>query len=410
MRQVGLPIPAPRRAAGPPRCPGTGSVAWAFFSLLLGPVALVAQETGSIAGTVREAAGEAPVSGALVRIDGTTLVSSSDAEGVFRFEAVPAGPQVVVVTHPSHVTATQEVDVTGGEERTVTVHLSPVPEPEEFSRLSSSRVIERADIELAAIQGLDLIDLLTRTVPSIRTREGGLVGGFRCIEYRGGAPGAACRQLGLVIDGVRSQNPALQFETVLLGDISRIQVLSPSEAGTRYGGVGGWGMVIVETRRGPQTSRVADEGRLISGFDWSEEAEPYPWARVLVGTTLANGAAVALSYEANNCLRLSRKVRYVALRTECGSWGTVGSVFLMTALPSLSASLAARFAGQTERSRGRFVPSMVIGSAITVGGWVALLYGDAEDNQVASIAGITILTVGTPVFTTLADRVLRQLR
>jgi hypothetical protein len=38
------------------------------------------------------------------------------------------------------------------------------------------------------------------------------------------------------------------------------------------------------------------------------------------------------------------------------------------------------------------------------------LYGDAEDSSGASIAGVTILTVAAPIFTTLADRMLRVRR
>jgi hypothetical protein len=82
----------------------------------------------------------------------------------------------------------------------------------------------------------------------------------------------------------------------------------------------------------------------------------------------------------------------------------------MAALPSVAGSLTARWAGATERSRGRLGPSAVIGSALTVAGYVALMYGDAEDSRATSIVGVTILTIGTPVFITLADRALRVLR
>jgi hypothetical protein len=221
-----------------------------------------------------------------------------------------------------------------------------------------------------------------------------------------------CRQLGLVLDGVRMMRPQQAFGIIPLDDVERIQLLSPSEAGTRYGGVGGWGILLIETRRGLTVAEGPDSEteRLFYAFDWSEEPRPYAWAKVLLTTTVTNTAAVSVSYFTNDCLRTSNKTRHVAIRTECDTWGTLGSLALMTALPSLSSSLVARWAGGTPRSHGRLGPSAVIGSALTVGGYVVLLYGDARDSRGASIAGVTILTVAGPVFTTLSDRLLRELR
>ncbi|AHJ99388.1 carboxypeptidase regulatory-like domain-containing protein [Hymenobacter swuensis] len=44
-----------------------------------------------------------PLAGASVLLKGTVMATSTNAEGMFRF-AGPAGPQVVVVSYPQHLT------------------------------------------------------------------------------------------------------------------------------------------------------------------------------------------------------------------------------------------------------------------------------------------------------------------
>jgi hypothetical protein len=363
-----------------------------------------------LSGSLRAAETSTPIAEATIRVDGTELVTTSEADGTFRFFAVPVGVRRLVVEHARYTTLTHQLVIEADSELEVPLVLEPnsaaVAAPAGPSRRNE---ILRDDIAAAARSGQNLIDLISQHLASVRIRDDGGVGGGTCVEYRGSAAGL-CRQLGLVVDGVRMTNPQYAFATIALDDVERIELLSPSEAGTRYGGVGGWGILLLEMRGGSVSQPAPVDDRTLLGFDWSDEARPYPWAKVLLVTTATNAAAVSVSYFTNDCLFLSSKVRHVAIRTECDTWGTLGSLLLMTALPSVSSSLVARWAGETPRSHGRLGPSAVIGSAVTVGGYVALLYGDAQDSPGTSIAGAAILTVASPLLTTLADRLLRELR
>jgi hypothetical protein len=373
--------------------------------------ALQAQDTGSLAGSLRTVETSVPIAEATIRIEGTELVAISGEDGTFRFFAVPTGPQWLVVEHAGYETLAHQFVMEADAELSLPLLLEPNAAVALAARTRSNRnEILRADISAAANSGQDLIDLISQHLPSLRIRDDGAVGGGTCVEYRGGGAGSLCRQLGLVIDGVRVTRPQQMFGVVALDDVERIELLSPSQASTRYGSVAGWGILLIETRRGIAAAPAQEEAPELVGFDWSEESRAYPWAKVLLVATATNAAAVSVSYFTNSCLRTSTKVQYVAIRTECDTWGTVGSILLMTALPSISSSLAARWAGGTPRSHGRLGPSATIGSALTVGGYVALLYGDAKDNSGTSIVGVTILAVAAPVVTTLADRLLRELR
>ena len=381
----------------------------AFLCALLAGT-LSGQNTGSLSGSLRAVETSTPIPEATIRIDGTELLTISEADGTFRFFAVPVGVRWLVVEHASYATLTHQLIVEADAELSVPLFLEPnaaaVAAPAGTSRRNE---ILRDDIAAAARSGQNLIDLISQHLPSLRVRDDGGVGGGTCVEYRGGAVGL-CRQLGLVVDGVRMTSPQYAFSTITLDDVERIELLSPSEAGTRYGGVGGWGILLLEMRGGSALQPAPVDDRAFLGFDWSEETRPYPWTKVLLVTAATNAAAVSVSYFTNDCLFVSRKVRHVAIRTECDTWGTLGSLLLMTALPSVSSSLVARWAGETPRSHGRIGPSAVIGSAVTVGGYVALLYGDAQNSPATSIAGAAILTVASPLLTTLADRLLRELR
>lgn len=63
--------------------------------LLALPAAALAQGTGSIRGTVVDAATQRPLQGVQVVVQGSTLGVLSDAQGAFQIANVPAGERVV---------------------------------------------------------------------------------------------------------------------------------------------------------------------------------------------------------------------------------------------------------------------------------------------------------------------------
>ena len=91
--------------------------------LLLLLAAAVGAQPGTLAGTVRDAAG-APLPGASVYLSGTTRGASSDADGRYRLEAVPPGAYRLVGSLVGYAADVHEVRLAAGEERIVDLRLA----------------------------------------------------------------------------------------------------------------------------------------------------------------------------------------------------------------------------------------------------------------------------------------------
>jgi len=122
-----------------------------IIALLIALPGLVAQtasgETGAIEGILRNKFSGEILSGARVRIEGTSLQTVSDELGRFQFTSVPAGSRHVTASYTGLETTTEIVDVRAGETATVAIALdSEVVELEQF--------VVRSEIEgnAAAIQ------------------------------------------------------------------------------------------------------------------------------------------------------------------------------------------------------------------------------------------------------------------
>jgi hypothetical protein len=142
--------------------------------------------------------------------------------------------------------------------------------------------VEEFEIDRAARSGLTLRELLQTTMPGTLASQGGLSG--TCVQYRairsGGDTG--CMEVTVILDGVQVANPGYIYETMPLNSISRLEMLSPGQAGVRYGTAAGQAVLLIETRRGPQMQRAID-ARFVTGMAWNEAA-PYHW-RAVVGST-----------------------------------------------------------------------------------------------------------------------------
>ena len=72
-------------------------VSWAFVFMLAPAIAFA--QSGVIIGRVTDARLGEPLPGAAVEIEGTRLVSVTDAEGRYRIADVPAGARFILVRH-----------------------------------------------------------------------------------------------------------------------------------------------------------------------------------------------------------------------------------------------------------------------------------------------------------------------
>jgi hypothetical protein len=372
-----------------------------------------------------------PVSQVEIVVQGTDLRAVTDTLGRFRFAQVQAGLRVLVVQHLAYGQHSDSVAVRAGEDVRLeilissrAIQLAPVlvevrTELEQRRRTTGHGMNEilQPEIDEAAQRGLNLGELLRDGMPGLRVRpvsQREAISSFGptyCIEYRGGASlRGGCNEVSVYLDGVQISAPANLYSTLPLRQIERLEVLSPGEAGAQYGLMGGAGVLLIETRQGPRpVERAMREDRSISGFDWSGEQQAYRWTRVAFSSILANALGVGLGMlVADPCLNINRDGP--PIRISCNPAIAVGASMVTLALPGAAGGLAARWAGGTDRSQGRFAPSAVLGTLTVAAGYLMYVQGDSDRSKTMQNAGVVVLTVGTPIVTTLSDRVFRVLR
>jgi hypothetical protein len=393
------------------------AIGLALLALLI-PV-VVASQTGAVGGRVIDRDSGAPVPDVLVTIDGTDAVLT-DVEGYFVIPQAPPGERLLVLEHIAYGTHSRNLDIQAGSEVAIEIVISPraielAPlvveslselERRHLSTGSSINEIRRPEIEAAARAGLNLSQLIQNTLPGVDVREGR--GGQMCVTYRAIRSGlnlGDCDGVSVVLDGVPITSPGYIYTSIPLTDIERLEMLSPGQAGVRYGMRSGQSVLLVETRRG-MASRENDLSKLLTGFDWSGEAKPYPWLRVFASAFVTNAMSVGISLAlADDCFWTPETSSF-ALRTRCRALETASVSVLSVALPSASGSIAARWGGRTDRSQGRLVPSMVLTGAVLTGGYLLLINGEGASET----AGAMVLGLAVPAVLTLSDRVFRILR
>ncbi|MGH7637619.1 MAG: carboxypeptidase-like regulatory domain-containing protein, partial [Gemmatimonadaceae bacterium] len=96
----------------------------ALAGLLLAAAPLSAQ-TGTITGRVVDSTTSAPLSNAIVSVEGTARRALSREDGTFTVTAVPAGNQSVRVRRIGYAETTQQVSVSSGGAANVEFRLTP---------------------------------------------------------------------------------------------------------------------------------------------------------------------------------------------------------------------------------------------------------------------------------------------
>jgi hypothetical protein len=279
-------------------------------------------------------------------------------------------------------------------------------ELEQRKRSSGTHIneINRKDIDEASQRGMGLGDLLKQGMPSLTVRG-------NCVEYRGARRGnGPCHEIYAVMDGVPVSSPALLVATMPLQDIERLEILSPAEAGASYGVFSGFGVLLIETRKGPTKERLREAGQPLTAVDWSQEAEPYKWQRVMLSSF--GGTAVGLAsgmFVGRQCLKVS-ETDFSGLRPKCSALPTMGAGFVLIGLPGVAGGYAARRAGSTVRSQGRLAPSALLSTLSTASGYLIWVQGKTIRSRGTQLAGMGVLFVGTPLLTAFSDRFFRALR
>jgi TonB-linked SusC/RagA family outer membrane protein len=220
-----------------------------------------AQQTGTLQGTVVEAATSRPLVGAQVSVPSLRLGSITNATGRFQLVNVPAGTHQVRVQLLGHGTVTREVVVTAGSATTVNFELeASAIQLDELVVTGTIGPTQRAKVpfEVASVTERDLQVPATTAGGAIQ----GKIAGARVVQTSG-SPGSAPEILlrgptSINAQG-RGQEPLYIVDGVILAgglasidaqDIERVEVVKGAAAASLYGSRAAAGVVQITTRRG----------------------------------------------------------------------------------------------------------------------------------------------------------------
>ncbi|MGI9628418.1 MAG: hypothetical protein ACR2QM_16410, partial [Longimicrobiales bacterium] len=94
--------------------------------------------------------------------------------------------------------------------------------------------------------------------------------------------------------------------------------------------------------------------------------------------------------------------------SSCGGWGTLGARSSAVVLPSAGAAGAARWAGRTELSQGRFWPTAIAAGIAVLPGYAIATSSTVDGFEGTKWVGRAFLLLGVPAATTLADYMYRK--
>ena len=275
----------------------------------LAPQARGQQAYGSITGRVTESSTNLPVSEMRIFVVGTTIGTSTNADGRFNLVRVPAGQASIRALRVGYQQQVKPVTVIAGQ--TTTVDFVVVPAAVQLSEIVTTATGEQRKEEIGnAISTLgnvplrveqtatkNIADLMVAKAPGVVVLPAAMTGAAPVVRIRG-IGSLATNGSGItndpiyIIDGVRMNTGTLNLGTggtraSLLNDldpneIQDIEIVKGPSAATLYGTDAANGVVVITTKRGragaTQWSWFGEQGLV-------KDANKYPASYALWGHT-----------------------------------------------------------------------------------------------------------------------------
>ena len=398
---------------------------------LLDPLPSAGQSSTTIAGRILDPTTDDPVADAEVRLLGTTRMDVTNARGSFRFEGVEAGVYRLEIRHIAYGVHTEEVEVLEG--TTLSLQVGITQEAIELEpltgqvytardtrmRASGVRIseISREQLDFADMTGFNLGQVLEQNVPGVTVREStAMVGAPTCVEFRGARFGqfdGSCRSPVVYLDGVPVNNPTYLYGNLDMGDIERMEMIPPAEAGVRFGTGALWGALVIETRI-PGISERREAFKIgplsVDAYDWGQEEKSHNTWKAFAYAVVGNAAGLAVGVPlAQRCIEVVSPT-FDRVSTKCSAWPTMGSAAAGVLFPALGSALGVRYGGQTSFSRGDLMPTAFAAVMALIPGYALEVSSRRSDWATTSMVAKVVLTVGVPAAVTFADRLFRKLR
>ncbi len=246
-------------------------VAILFLNLLV-PAALLAQ--GTITGTVIDATTGDPLPAANVVIEGTNLGASTNADGQYTIQNVPAGNYTLTASFIGYKASSKSVQVTAGTTVTVNFRLDmSILDMDELvvtatgirRKVEIGNSIARIDVvdDVKERPIFDISDLLQGQASGVQIFEsGGSIGMGARIRVRGSNSASLSNEPVIYLDGVLINNTpnSISYETggqspsrlndINPEDIESIEIIKGPSAATLYGSIAANGVIRITTKRG----------------------------------------------------------------------------------------------------------------------------------------------------------------
>ena len=235
--------------------------------------ALLAQQTGSVAGTVTDTESLRPVEEARVFIAGTSSQAYTDEQGGYLLTGLPAGEVEVSLERLGYGAATATVQVMAGATAALDfgLEVSAVSLDElvvtatglqRRRELGNAAAAIQVDDELERAAPVTLTNLLQGRVAGVQVlQSSGTVGAGSAVKIRGSGSISLSNTPLIYIDGSRVSNdlrsgPGVGGQTtsrlndLSLEDIESVEIVKGPSAATLYGAEAAAGVIRITTKRG----------------------------------------------------------------------------------------------------------------------------------------------------------------
>lgn len=245
--------------------------------LLLFPATVLAQDTGTVAGTVIDSTTSQTLPGVNVTVQGLNIGAATGPDGQFEISDVPAGEQVLQASFVGYTRKSITVDVEAGETTSLDVRLAPEAVglddvvvtalgQEREERAITTSVQQVSGEEVSTVSNENFVNALKGKVAGANIRSSNYMGGSSNIVLRGYSSLSGDNQPLIVVDGIvinnRRGNDSGQAEgdggfdygnaasSIDPNAVESISVLKGPSAAALYGSRAADGVIQITTKSG----------------------------------------------------------------------------------------------------------------------------------------------------------------
>jgi TonB-linked SusC/RagA family outer membrane protein len=259
---------------------------------------------GIITGRVQSAEGKAPLGDVQLLVEGTSIVTVTNAEGRFTLRNVPPGPREVRAFRVGYTPMKKVVTVTGGQ--TATLEFDLVAAIVKLQEVVTTATGEQRRVELGhAVATVDVSkkvaeapiknmgDLLVAKAPGVQVLPANMTGGGSRVRIRGTSSISLSNDPIYIIDGIRMTSTASggpgtggtgpsRVNDINPNEIENIEIVKGPSAASLYGTDAANGVIVITTKRGragrTNWNTSVEHGQI-------KDHNQYPTAYAILGKT-----------------------------------------------------------------------------------------------------------------------------